>query len=110
MHANEPGPGRRNSGTHDFYIYKPALVLIFGQSLHIQPPRSGDGLLVRSSSTQEANMASHPRSEAFEQQQQPHAAPYCNDPNCEHCRELQEMQELIRLHESPSASAKEDDP
>lgn len=46
-------------------------------------------------------MASHPRSNPIQPAQQPHAAPYCNDPLCEHCKQLREMQDLIRMHESP---------
>lgn len=38
-------------------------------------------------------------------QQPSHATPYCNDPDCKPCKELREMQELIRLHELPSREA-----
>lgn len=47
-------------------------------------------------------MASHPRSNPVQPAQQPHGAPYCNDPLCEHCKQLRDMQELIRLHEPPA--------
>ena len=30
--------------------------------------------------------------------QQPHAVPYCNDPDCEYCKQLRDVQELIRMH------------
>ena len=53
-------------------------------------------------------MASHPRSEPL-QQQPPHASPYCNDPNCEYCRQLRELQDSIRSHELPSAGTASDD-
>jgi hypothetical protein len=38
-------------------------------------------------------MASSPQSD-----NQPHALPYCADPNCQSCKELREVQESIRLH------------
>jgi hypothetical protein len=49
-------------------------------------------------------MASHPASNPAHSQQQPHAAPYCSDPDCEYCKALHHIQELIRLHESSSGS------
>ena len=30
---------------------------------------------------------------------QPHASPYCTDPNCQTCKDLNEVQEAIRLHQ-----------
>jgi hypothetical protein len=66
---------------------------------------------------QEANMATHPGSSPLEAQQPPlqpqnqfHAAPYCSDPECEHCKQLREVQELIRLHESAFAEPAQDHP
>jgi hypothetical protein len=32
-------------------------------------------------------------------QKEPHAAPYCTDPNCVYCKELKEAQEAIRMHQ-----------
>ena len=54
-------------------------------------------------------MASHPGSSPVKPPQQPHATPYCNDPECEHCKQLREMQELIRLHEPLQKGATQDD-
>ena len=46
---------------------------------------------------------SHPNKTA-----QPHATPNCNDPNCEYCKDLREVQESIRLHKPlPSENPKE---
>ena len=53
-------------------------------------------------------MASHPGSIPVQPPQQPHATPYCNDPECEHCKQLRDMQELIRLHEPLQKVATQD--
>ncbi|HEY7354015.1 MAG TPA: hypothetical protein VH596_14710 [Terriglobales bacterium] len=53
-------------------------------------------------------MASHPRSDPVPQQLV-HAGPYCNDPDCEYCSELREVQDSIRLHETPSTNIPKDE-
>lgn len=35
-----------------------------------------------------------------------HGTPYCSDPNCQSCKELQDMQERIRLNDVVSTKAK----
>jgi len=42
-------------------------------------------------------------------QQEPHAAPYCNDPDCKYCKQLRDVQDLIRMHDLPSPAEENHD-
>jgi len=44
-------------------------------------------------------MASSPNATRTSPYQQPHSPAYCSDPNCAICKQLEEVQEAIRLRQ-----------